>query len=145
MTDQEDYVLLVEDNADDVILTLRSFKKNSFPYKIVVVNDGAEALNHLFGDDPQSQREIAKVPKVILLDLNLPKVQGLEVLKRLRADPLLKNVPAVILTSSNEEKDRTEAENLGADLYIRKPINFNDFDDVAQQIKDLLSARAPGV
>ena len=145
MTDQEDYVLLVEDNADDVILTLRSFKKNSFPYKIVVVNDGAEALNHLFGDDPQSQREIAKVPKVILLDLNLPKVQGLEVLKRLRADPLLKNVPAVILTSSNEEKDRTEAENLGADLYIRKPINFNDFDDVAQQIKDLLSARTPGV
>ncbi len=145
MTDQEDYVLMVEDNADDVTLTLRSFRKNSFPYKIVVVRDGAEALNHLFGTEQQGQREKGKVPTLILLDLNLPKVLGLEVLRRLRADPLLKNVPAVILTSSNEEKDRAEAQSLGADLYIRKPIDFNDFDDVAQQIKDFLSIRAPAI
>jgi two-component system, response regulator len=142
MSDQEGYVLMVEDNADDVTLTLRSFEKNKFPYKIEVARDGAEALEHLLAADEQGKPR-HRPPALILLDIKLPKILGLEVLKRLRADPSLKNVPVIILTSSNEEKDRTESQRLGADLYIRKPINFNDFDAVAQQIKDFLSAHSP--
>jgi CheY-like chemotaxis protein len=142
MKEQENYVLMVEDNPDDVELTLRSFRKNSFPYQIVVVRDGAQALDYLFCRGAYGQRDKRQMPALILLDLNLPKVLGLEVLKQVRDDLLFKTVPAAILSSSIEPKDRIAAESLGADLYIRKPINYTDFDEVAQQITDFLSTRA---
>ena len=137
MKAHDDYVLLVEDNPDDAELTLLSFKKNKYPHEMVVVRDGAEALDFLFGAGLYLGRDKNRLPRLILLDLNLPKVQGLEVLKRIRAVPFLKHIPMVILTSSNVEKDRTEANILGATLYIRKPINLNDFADVVRQINNL--------
>ena len=142
MNASRDYILMVEDNDDDVVLTLRSFEKNNFPYQVVVARDGAEALTHLLGIDGQGQR-LHKNPMMVLLDLNLPKVLGLEVLKALRTDPLLKGVPVVILSSSYEKKDRADAEQWGANLYIRKPINFRDLDEVARQIQDFLAAQIP--
>jgi two-component system response regulator len=145
MTHPEDYVLMVEDNADDVTLTLLSFKRNNFDYKIVVVRDGKEALDFLFGADQQKQWVTGQWPALILLDLNLPKVSGFEVLKRLRNDPQLSQVPVVILTSSNLDNDKIEAHRLGANLYIRKPINYDDFNNVANQIKIFLPAHIPSV
>jgi len=142
MKHPEDFVLMVEDNADDVTLTLRSFDKSGFPYPIVVARDGAQALGHLFSADPQQSGARPRRPVLVLLDLNLPKVTGLAVLKRIREDLLLRDLPVIILSSSNEEKDRSEAGRLSADLYIRKPINFHDFAVVAQQIKDFLAVRA---
>ena len=131
--DADPYVLMVEDNEDDVALTLRSLERNQFVYKIVVAHDGAEALKHL----SENGRHL---PVLILLDLNLPKVSGLEVLKQVRAATLLKNIPVLILSSSDGERDRAAALSLGANLYIRKPINFNDFDAVAEQIQNFLPA-----
>jgi two-component system response regulator len=139
MSDSENYVLMVEDNADDVTLTLRSFEKNKFPCKVVVMRDGAQALKHLFGDDPSASPKRSARPALILLDLNLPKVHGFEVLKQLREDAVFKDVPVIILSSSNEERDRAQAQRLGANLYIRKPINFNDFNVVADQIAEFLA------
>ncbi len=129
---------MVEDNPDDAELTLRSFKKSAFPLEIVVVRDGVEALNYLgVGKATNEMRNTP--PMLILLDLNIPKIPGVEVLRRVRADTLLHAVPVVILTSSNEEKDRTETEGLGANLYLRKPIDFNDFDEVTRQVHNFLS------
>jgi len=123
-------ILLIEDNPDDIALTLRAFKKSNIVNEIIVLNDGVEALDYFFGDNTP-----AKMPELILLDLKLPKINGLEVLRRLRADDRTKLLPIVILTSSNEEQDIIESYNLGANSYIRKPVDFNQFTKAIQQLE----------
>src|ERR1700726_1432164 len=121
-------ILLVEDNADDELLTLRALKNNLIRNEVVVVRDGVEALEYLWGDGESFRN---RLPEVVLLDLNLPKLDGLEVLRRLRADERTKLVPVVILTSSNEERDRLAGYDLGANSYVRKPVDFEQFSEVA--------------
>lgn len=133
------FVLYVEDNPDDVDLTLISFKERKFPLPIKVVRDGAEALEFLFAKGKYAYRDFTETPVLILLDLNLPKVHGLEVLKRIRADKTLKPVVVVVLTSSNEDKDRIDAEVRGANLYIQKPTSYDDFGSVAAQIEGMIT------
>ena len=120
-------ILLVEDNPTDVELTLRALKKNNLANKIHVVTDGAEALDYLFATGVYEKREIDKRPKVILLDLKLPKVDGLEVLKKIKSDERTRDIPVVVLTSSKEEKDRVESYKLRANSYILKPVDFQQF------------------
>jgi two-component system response regulator len=120
-------ILLVEDNPDDEKLTLRALKKNNIANPVKVARDGQEALDYLF-DDSQA------LPAVVLLDLRLPKVNGLEVLKRMRADPLRKLVPVVVLTSSKEESDLVRAYSIGANSYIRKPVDFEQFSDAVRHL-----------
>lgn len=127
-------ILLVEDNADDEALTLRAFRKNNVTNEVVVARDGAEALDFLFGTGRYSGRDTTVVPQVVILDLKLPKVDGLEVLRRLRAAPQTKLLPVVILTSSNEERDRLEGYGLGANSYVRKPVDFAKFLDAVRQL-----------
>lgn len=127
-------MMLIEDNPDDEALTLRALKKNNITNEIVVARDGVEALDYLFGTGKYSGRDTSALPVVILLDLKLPKVDGLEVLRRLRADPRTKLVPIVILTTSNEEKDITEGYNLNANSYVRKPVNFDDFTEAVRHL-----------
>ena len=128
-------VLLVEDNADDLELTLRAFKKSHLMNKIVVARDGVEALDYLFATGPHSGRDTADMPHLVLLDLNLPKIDGLEVLKRMREDPRTKFVPVVVLTSSDEERDVVQSYKLGANSYVRKPVDFGQFLDAARQLE----------
>jgi two-component system, response regulator len=123
-------ILLVEDNPDDVALTLRAFKKNNISNKVIVASDGLEALDYLFGRGKYAERDIKDIPVVVLLDLKLPKINGLEVLKTIRQDEALKLLPVVILTSSSQEEDVISGYKLGANSYIRKPVNFNDFQQV---------------
>ncbi len=125
-------ILLVEDSADDEALTLRALQKNKICNEVVVARDGAEALDYLFGTGKQGGRAI--VPHVILLDLNLPKIDGLEVLRRLRADPRTKLLPVVILTSSKEERDRMKGYDSGANSYVRKPVDFLQFTEAVRQL-----------
>lgn len=125
-------IMLVEDNADDEALTLRALEKNKITNKVVVARDGAEALDYLFGTGKQNGRAV--VPHVILLDLNLPKIDGLEVLRRLRADPRTKLLPVVILTSSKEERDRMKGYDSGANSYVRKPVDFLQFTEAVRQL-----------
>ncbi len=120
-------ILLVEDNADDEQLTLRAMRQSEVPNIILVARDGAEALEHVFGPG-------ARLPDLILLDLKLPKVSGLEVLQRLRADERTRSLPVVVLTSSDEEKDIVESYSLGANSYIRKPVDFDEFIDAVRQL-----------
>jgi len=127
-------ILLVEDNADDEELTLRALKKNHIGNKVLVVRDGAEALDFLFCTGIYADRDPHEMPQVTLLDLKLPKVDGLEVLRRLRADERTHTLPIVILTSSNEEKDVVEGYQLGANSYVRKPVDFNEFLEAARQL-----------
>lgn len=127
-------ILLVEDNPDDVDLTLRAFKKNNILNEVVVVSDGAMALDYLFGTGTYAGRDMARMPSVVLLDLKLPKVDGLEVLRRLRADERTRLLPVVILTSSKEEQDLINGYKLGANSYIRKPVDFNQFMEAARQL-----------
>lgn len=127
-------ILLVEDNPDDVELTLRAFKKNRIANKVVVVHDGVEALDYLFGTGVHASRDANDKPRVILLDLKLPKVDGLQVLKRLRADERTKLTPVVILTSSKEEQDLVSGYKSGANSYVRKPVDFNQFVEAVRQI-----------
>lgn len=120
-------ILLVEDNLDDVELTLLALKKNNIKNEIEVVNDGAEALDFLFGTGKYSGRNLALQPAIILLDLNLPKVNGFEVLRQIRINERTKFLPVVILTSSKHEEDLMEGYSLGANSYVRKPVDFNQF------------------
>jgi len=127
-------ILLVEDNPDDEALTLRALRKNNIGNDVMVARDGAEALDYLFGTGPYAGRDASDIPPVVLLDLKLPKVEGLEVLRRLRADERTKLLPVVILTSSNEEQDRLRGYDLGANSYVRKPVDFNQFIEAVRQL-----------
>jgi len=131
---QEKIIFLVEDNPDDVVLTERALKKSHILNKLVVARDGAEALEYIFGTGNYSGRDMSKMPEVILLDLKLPKIDGLEVLKKIRADKRTKLLPVVILTSSKEENDLINGYSLGANSYIRKPVNFNQFAEAIRQL-----------
>lgn len=117
-------ILLVEDNPDDEALALRAFKKSNMSNKIIIARDGEEALNYLFNDN---QGDDWEMPAVVLLDLKLPKIDGLEVLRRIRDNPETKRLPVVILTSSKHEEDLIEGYKLGANSYVRKPVDFNEF------------------
>ena len=128
-------IMLVEDNADDEALTVRALQKNNISNAIVVVRDGAQALEYLFATGTYSGRDLSEMPQLILLDLKLPKVDGLEVLRRLRADERTRLLPVVILTSSKEECDLIEGYRLGANSYIRKPVDFVQFTEAVNQLK----------
>jgi two-component system response regulator len=127
-------ILLVEDNPDDEALTLRALNKNNIKNDVVVARDGAEALDYLFGTGKYAGRDTALMPQVVLLDLKLPKIEGLEVLRRVRADERTKLMPVVILTSSNEDQDRIAGYGLGANSYVRKPVDFSQFLDAARHL-----------
>src|SRR5216684_4697882 len=131
---EEKVILLVEDNADDEKLTLRALEKNNIKNDVVVARNGAEALDYLFGTGAHAGRDLTVMPQVTLLDLKLPKVDGLEVLRQLRANELTRLLPVVILTSSNEEQDRVNGYGLGANSYVRKPIDFGQFMDAVRQL-----------
>jgi len=127
-------ILLIEDNPDDEALTLRALKRNNIMNEVIVARDGAEALDYLFGTGAHAGRDLTVMPQVILLDLKLPKVDGLEVLRQLRANELTRLLPVVILTTSNEDRDRTNGYGLGANSYVRKPIDFGQFIDAVRQL-----------
>jgi CheY-like chemotaxis protein len=131
---KERIILLVEDSPDDVDLTLRALKKSNVLNEVVVVRDGAEALDYLFVTGTYSGRDSTVMPEVVLLDLKLPKVDGLEVLRQIRADERTKLLPVVILTSSSEERDVVESYKLGANSYIRKPVDFDQFIESVRQL-----------
>jgi CheY-like chemotaxis protein len=128
-------ILLVEDNPDDEALTLRALEKNNIMNKVVVAHDGVEALDYLFGEGSYAGRDTGVMPEVILLDLKLPKIDGLEVLRRIRADRRTKLLPVVILTSSKEERDLIEGYSRGANSYIRKPVDFAQFGEAVKELK----------
>ncbi len=127
-------ILLVEDNPDDVELTLRALKQYHVQNKIAVVRDGAEALDYLFAAGAYADRDKIALPAVVLLDLKLPKIDGLEVLRRLRADKRTMLTPVVVLTSSKEEQDIVNSYRFGANSYVRKPVDFNQFIEAARQL-----------
>ncbi|WP_020680090.1 response regulator [Marinobacterium rhizophilum] len=120
-------ILLVEDNPDDEALALRAFKKSAISNPIVVTRDGAEALDYLYAQGQYADRDTRELPAVVLLDLKLPKIDGLEVLGRIRDNALTKHLPVVILTSSKQEEDLVKGYSLGANSYVRKPVDFNEF------------------
>jgi two-component system response regulator len=139
-------ILLVEDNPDDEALTLRAFKKHNMKNPIVVVRDGAEALDWLFARGTHAGRDPQLLPQVVLLDLKLPKVSGLEVLRAVREDPRTKRLPVVLLTSSKEEQDVIAGYDLGANSYVRKPVDFGAFAEAIRQLGLywlVLNERAP--
>jgi two-component system, response regulator len=125
-------ILLIEDNSDDIELTLRALKKNNIMNEVVVIRDGAKALEYLCGRGGGLQ--MTQLPAVVLLDLKLPKVSGLDVLALLRANPRTKSVPVVVLTSSKEDKDLLQSYSLGANSYVRKPVDFHDFMAAVHQL-----------
>jgi CheY-like chemotaxis protein len=127
-------ILLVEDNPNDVELTLHALEKNNIANRIEVVRDGAEALDFIFCTGAYAPRSIDNAPKVILLDLKLPKVDGMEVLQRVKSDPRTKTIPVVVLTSSREERDIVESYRLGVNSYITKPVDFEQFTDAVRQL-----------
>lgn len=131
---EEKIILLVEDNPDDVELTLRALRKNRIKNEVVVARDGVEALDYLFGAGNHAGRDTGVMPAVVLLDLKLPKVDGLEVLRRLRADERTKLLPVVILTSSSEQQDLVNGYHLGANSYVRKPVDFSQFTEAVRQL-----------
>jgi two-component system response regulator len=128
------YILLVEDNPDDEELTLLSLKKHNLSHEIVVVHDGVEAIEYLFAEGKYTGRDTTATPTVILLDLKLPKLDGIGVLKRLRADPRTRLLPVVVLTSSSQDADIIASYNFGANSYVRKPVEFNAFMDAVSQL-----------
>ncbi len=127
-------ILLVEDNPDDEALTLRAFNKNRIGNQVVVARDGVEALDYLFGNGHHSGRDLAIMPAVVLLDLKLPRIDGLEVLRRIRANERTSLLPVVILTTSKEQQDIYEGYSLGANSYIRKPVDFERFIQAVGQL-----------
>ena len=131
---KEKIILLVEDNPDDITLTLRALKKNSILNEVVVAKDGVEALDYLFGTGIYAGRDTSVMPVVTLLDLKLPKIDGFEVLKRVRSNERTKLIPVVILTSSKEERDLINGYSLGANSYIRKPVDFEQFTEAIREL-----------
>ena len=131
---EEKVILLIEDNEDDADLTLRALKKNHISNEVVVARDGIEALDYLFATGSYSGRDTGILPAVTLLDLKLPKMDGLEVLRRIRADERTRLLPVVILTSSKEEQDRVNSYQNGANSYIRKPVDFNQFAEAVKHV-----------
>jgi len=130
----EKTILLVEDDPNDVVLTIRALEKSNILNQVVVARDGAEALDYLFGTGTYAGRDTSVMPEVILLDLKLPKVDGLEVLARLRADEQTELLPVVVLTSSKEDRDVVQSYRLGANSYVRKPVNFGEFCEAVRQL-----------
>ena len=130
----EKIILLVEDNPDDVELTLRAFRKNNILNRVIIAKDGVEALDFLFGTGVHAGRDMKELPVVTLLDLKLPKIDGMEVLKKIRQDERTRLLPVVILTSSSEEKDVINGYSLGANSYIRKPVEFSQFVEAIKQL-----------
>ena len=127
-------ILLVEDNADDEMLTLRALKKNNIRNGVVIARDGREALDYLFGTGVHADRDLTLMPQIILLDLKLPKVDGFEVLHRVRSNEATKLLPVVILTTSNEDQDRIRGYGLGANSFVRKPVEFDKFIEAVRQL-----------
>jgi CheY-like chemotaxis protein len=127
-------ILLVEDNPDDELLTIRALKKNRIYNEVIVAHDGVEALDYLFGTGQYAGRDVSLLPHVVLLDLKLPKIDGLEVLRRLRANPRTRLLPVVVLTSSKEEQDLIASYELGANSYVRKPVDFMQFVEAVRQL-----------
>lgn len=127
-------ILLVEDNPDDVDLTIRALGKRNILNEVVIAHDGAEALDYLFGTGKYAGRDDRRLPTVVLLDLKLPKIDGLEVLRRIRADEKTRLIPVVILTSSKEEQDLINGYSNGANSFVRKPVDFNQFADAIQNM-----------
>ena len=130
----EKVILLVEDNPDDEALTLRALEKNRISNEVFVARDGVEALDILFATGSHVARSGAALPQVVLLDLKLPRIDGLEVLRRIRADARTKILPVVVLTSSTEDRDLVESYSLGANSYVRKPVDFAQFVDAVRQL-----------
>lgn len=127
-------ILLVEDNPDDVELTRRALDSSNVANEIVVARDGVEALEYLFAEGEYAGRDVADLPEVVLLDLKLPRIDGLEVLRRIRADARTRVLPVVVLTSSNEERDMVDSYELGANSYVRKPVEFERFVEAAKTL-----------
>ncbi len=127
-------IMIVEDNDDDLELAMRAFKFNHVLNEIVVARDGVEALDYLFGTGPHAGRDLCVMPEVVLLDLKMPRIGGLEVLRRVRADSRTRYLPVVVLTSSDEEKDMIDSYHYGVNSYIRKPVDFNQFTDAVRQL-----------
>jgi two-component system response regulator len=141
-------ILLVEDNPDDELLTLRALRKTGIRNEVVVAHDGVEALDYLFARGPHSGRDRAAMPQLILLDLKLPRMDGLEVLKRLRSDERTRLLPVVILTSSKEQRDMLDGYGLGANSYVRKPVDFEQFVRAVELLRNywlVLNEDPPGI
>ena len=128
-------ILLVEDNQDDEELALLAFQKGRVANSVIVARDGVEALDYLFGTGPHAGREASDLPALMLLDLKLPRIDGLEVLRRVRADPRTRRLPVVILTSSKEDEDLMRAYDLGVNSYVRKPVAFEQFVEAVAQLQ----------
>lgn len=128
-------ILLVEDNQDDEELALLAFQRGQVANEVVVARDGVEALDYLFGTGPHAGRDVNALPQLMLLDLKLPRVDGLEVLRRVRADPRTRRLPLVILTSSREDEDMVRGYDLGANSYVRKPVDFAQFLEAVRQLQ----------
>ena len=131
---RDETILLVEDNPDDIELTMRAFRKNNIANNVAVAHDGVEALDYLFGRGAYAGRNTAEKPRLILLDLKMPKMDGLHVLEHLRADERTKLIPVVILTSSKEDNDLVSSYKCGANSYVRKPVDFSQFLEAVRQI-----------
>ncbi len=127
-------ILLVEDNKDDEMLTLRALKKNNILNEVIVARDGAEALDYLFATGAHAGRDVTEVPQIVLLDLNLPRIGGIEVLRRIRADERTKMLAVVVLTSSKEDEDIISSYSEGANSYVRKPVEFAAFSDAVKAL-----------
>lgn len=131
---EQQVILLVEDNPDDEVLTLRALRKNNITNQVVVAHDGVEAVDYLFGTGMYAGRDATNLPQIVLLDLKLPKLDGFEVLTKLRADARTRLLPVVILTSSKEQQDIIHGYGLGANSYVRKPVDFEQFVEAVRQL-----------